>query len=285
MSFGLLLSGDLGNIVLNHFIINYKIVFVMSNKMSHDIIENCEKHEIPFFLGNPRSEEAYNFILNKTCEILISVNYIYLIEKRVIKIAKKIAFNIHGSLLPKYRGRTPHVWAIINGEKTTGITAHIIDQSCDTGPIIEQIEVTIGENETGWDILNKFKILYVPLIESIIKNCNSNKLNLLKQNENNATFYPKRNPEDGIINWNWKSKRIFNWVRAQSNPYPGAYSFYENHKIIIDEVKYLNTSNNKVKNGTIISIQPLIIKTCDGALEITKKRGVNVDFMVNKNLE
>src|SRR5690606_30041161 len=122
------------------------------------------------------------FIAKNKCEILISINYLFLIESDIINSSKGLAFNIHGSLLPKYRGRTPHVWAIINGEVFTGITAHIIDKRCDSGDILEQIKIPIALDDTGGSILKKYEVEYLPLIEKVILNFAQNKLNPKKQN-------------------------------------------------------------------------------------------------------
>ncbi len=276
MTFGLLISGDLGNITLCHFLNHYALKFVMTDKASKKIIENCEKNNIPLFIGNPRTNKVNTFIIGKKCEIIISVNYIFLIKKNIINLSSGLCFNIHGSLLPKYRGRTPHVWAIINNEKKTGITAHIIDEGCDTGGILEQIEVEIDKKDSGWDILEKYKKLYVPLIERVLKKYASNSLKVIPQNEKEATFFPKRSPEDGLIDWNWNSIRIENWIRAQRIPYPGAFSIFKNKKIIIDDankIKYKYDCN--LRNGTIISIKPLIIKCSDEAIKINKLREIN----------
>src|SRR5690606_38202127 len=115
---------------------------------------------ITLFIGNPRNGRGHAFLKNYSFDVLLSVNYLYLIEEDLIKMPRRFAINLHGSLLPKYRGRTPHVWAIINGEKKTGVTAHLITKGCDEGPIVSQIQIPIEIQDTGNDILNKFKQKY-----------------------------------------------------------------------------------------------------------------------------
>ena len=285
MTIGLLISGDLGNVALCHFLKNHDLKFVMTDYASNKIIESCNINKIPLYIGSPKNLKINSFIKNKKCNILISVNYIFLIDKNIINLASGLCFNIHGSLLPKYRGRTPHVWAIINNDQETGITAHIIDEGCDTGPILEQIKVPIDLNDSGWDILEKYKKLYIPLIERVIKKYSLNQLNIIDQDERKATFFPKRTPDDGLIDWNWNSIRIMNWVRAQKYPYPGAFTFYKNDKIIIDSVSKVNYKNNRnIKNGTIVCIKPLIVKCSDSAIKINKIRSTNKTFDLNEIL-
>ena len=176
--------------------------------------------------------------------------------------------------MPKYRGRTPHVWSIINNEKETGITAHVIDEGCDTGDIISQIKIPINEIETGSEILNKFKLEYYNLLLDVFKKLNSGKLELIKQDEQLSTYFGKRAPEDGRINWNWQKERIINWVRAQAHPYPGAFSYVNNQKLIIDKVEVCSFGYRfDTKNGTILAITPdIVVKTSNGALKIKISR-------------
>ena len=273
MKLGVLVSGNLGFILIKHLSKNNDIKFVMSDKNSEKIIDFCSKNNIVLFIGNPRNKEAFNFYSTMKIEILISINYMFIIKKELINIPSLIAFNIHGSLLPKYRGRTPHVWAIINNELSTGVTAHLIDEGCDTGDIIDQIALVINEKDTGNDILNKFGNLYIKIIDNVLKKAENKNLIYIKQNESHATYFGKRTPEDGLIDWNWQKERIRNWVRAQAFPYPGAFAKYKNEKIIIDEIKFVeNGYDSNIKNGTIISDKPLLVKTPNGIVELKKIR-------------
>ena len=273
MSLGLLCSGRLGYQTLLKLLEKYQINFVFTDSKSKNIIEFCEQNKLRVFVGNPRNGRAKEFIDKNECEILISINYLFLIEQDIINLSKGLTFNIHGSLLPKYRGRTPHVWAIINGEEFTGITAHIINEGCDTGDILEQIKISIEPNDTGDNILTKYESNYLPLIEKVIDSFNQGKLKPKKQDPKKATYYGKRIPDDGLINWNWQKERIYNWIRAQAHPYPGAFTFLHGKKITIDEISYSdNGYEYNQPNGMILNGDPLIIKTPNGAVEIKSFR-------------
>lgn len=276
MKLGILTSGNLGKDTLEKIILNFNVVFVLTDSNSQGILSLCEENKISYFKGNPRNSIGYNFIKKIEVDIIVSINYLFLIEKDIIQHSKQLTFNIHGSLLPKYRGRTPHVWSIINNEKETGITAHVIDEGCDTGDIISQIKIPINEIETGAEILNKYKLEYYNLILGVFKKLNSGKLELIKQDEQLATYFGKRTPEDGRINWNWQKDRITNWVRAQAYPYPGAFSYVNNQKLIIDKVKDFSCGFRfDTKNGTILALTPnIVVKTPNGALEIKKSRQI-----------
>jgi methionyl-tRNA formyltransferase len=283
MRIAFLASGSLGEVVLNHFIKKYDLSFVLTCKGSENIVNICNLHKIPVYAGNPRKPEIEGFLMEKSCDVMVSVNYLFIIEEKVIKIAKRLCFNVHGSLLPKYRGRTPHVWAIINNEIETGITAHVIDEGCDTGDIIKQVKVKINHEDTGASILEKFKELYIPLVESVLSDFSLNTLYFIKQDDSKATYFGKRTPEDGRIDWNWSAERIINWVRAQAYPYPGAFTFYNNYKIIIDKVTKSDYGFHfNVENGTILSKNPLIVKCCDSALRLELLRTNDFEFNIKE---
>jgi methionyl-tRNA formyltransferase len=254
----------------------------MTDRNSKSIIAFSSSKRLPVFIGNPRNNSTKYFINEIQIDVLISVNYLFIIEKDLINLPKILAFNIHGSLLPKYRGRTPHVWAIINNEKTTGITAHIIDEGCDTGDILQQTIVPILDDDTGSSLLAKFADLYTLLVDNVLEKIKSNNLQRTPQRNELATFFGKRTPEDGKINWNWQKERIRNWIRAQKQPYPGAFTFFNETKIIIDEVIFSDLGySSDLCNGTLISIVPFVIKTPNGAIEITAFRSTLSDFKIN----
>ena len=281
--YALLLGGDLGWSILDHFFKKGKnIECVFTDRKSLKIISFAERKKIPLFIGNPRTSNSLDFISKYRIDVILSINYLFIIEKKLYG-KSRYSINIHGSLLPKYRGRTPHVWAIINNETKTGISAHLIDEGCDTGEIIKQIEVPIDPNDTGADILKKYKNLYIPLVESVIDDIKQNKLETFPQDESASSYFPKRVPEDGLINWNWDRTRIRNWIRAQSYPYPGAFTFYEGNKIIIDEIKEVDFNFSEFDpNGKILSVDPFFIKTFDGVIQLLKLRDNGLKLIFKK---
>ena len=287
MKIGVLCSGNLGFQILNKLFKCYEIAFVFSDFKSESIINFCKKKQIDLFLGNPRNGKCSDFINEKQCDILLSINYLYIIEYPLIDLPKKYAINIHGSLLPKYRGRTPHVWAIINNEKTTGVTAHLIDEKCDNGDIIQQIEIKIEKNDTGAIILEKFQKEYWPLIQNIIGKIENQSIKFRPQDQSKATYFGKRTPDDGKIDWNWQKERIYNWIRAQASPYPGAFCYLNGQKLIIDEISFSNYGfHSEIPNGTILSINPIKVKTCNGVIQIERFRGnLNLDSKSKYKLE
>ena len=287
LKLAVLCSGGLGLDTLTKLVENAstKVSCVLTDSNSLNIIEFLKENNIPFFAGNPRKGQGFNFLKQFNIDVIASINYLFLIDEDIITHSNKLTFNIHGSLLPKYRGRTPHVWAIINGETKAGITAHVIDKGCDTGKIIYQIEIPILKNDTGAIMLEKYASAYFPLVEKIIEDLKTQQLKLRIQDENEATYFGKRTPLDGEINWDLPIEAIYNWVRAQSYPYPGAFSFYENQKIIIDWVEIVPQElDNSLQNGTILETEPKVkVKVSNGILILTKIRQENCNFEVGKH--
>ncbi len=285
MSLGLLVSGNLGASALKHLEVNHIVTFVMTDNNSDNIIEFCKNKNIKYFVGNPRSGRCNTFIKKIDIDVLISINYLYIIEKELISLPRIMAFNIHGSLLPKYRGRTPHVWAIINDEVETGITAHLIDEGCDTGDIIEQIAIPIDEEDTGADILIRFNEKYLHLVNLVLQKIKDDNILLYKQDHNIASFFGKRTSLNGHINWDWQKKRIYNWIRAQAHPYPGAYTFLNTKKIIIDKISYSDAAfSDNMPNGLILSINPILVKTPNGVVKLEIVRKNSIQFEPNQIL-
>ena len=258
LSICLLVSGNLGYSLLKYIFskIDVEIHSVFTDRKSDVIQVFCSDNKINCFVGNPRNNKSESFRNNikERPDIILSINYLFLIESDLIAYPKSYAVNVHGSLLPKYRGRTPHVWAIINNEKETGITAHLISSECDKGDIIAQKVIPITKEDTGGSILEKYKESYPLLIDDVISKIQIGNVETEKQDESKATYYPKRTPDDGEIDWNWQKERIYNWVRAMAPPeYPGAFFLDGNKKVVVKKAVFSDVGFPEMcENGTII---------------------------------
>jgi len=259
MKYCICASGNLGLIVLKQlFEKGIDIVCVFTNKHSDEIVDYTKEVGLKAFIGNPREGKGLSWIKENGVEFdnILSINYLFILEGDILRQAKNSAVNFHGSLLPRYRGRTPHVWAIINGEKEAGITAHLMNEECDDGDIVKQLVVPIEYEDTGADILAKYNAIYPVLVMSVVEDLESGELEHTKQDISKATYFGKRTPEDGEINWDWQKERIRNWVRAQANPYPGAFTFLDEQKVIINKISYTDVGFvDTMTNGSVIGLQ------------------------------
>ncbi|MCU4177471.1 methionyl-tRNA formyltransferase [Carboxylicivirga sp. N1Y90] len=267
MNIGLLCSGKLGFNTLVVLVESFTPQFIFTDSNSKEIIDFAENKEIPLFVGNPTKKDPSTFLSEFVTDIVFSINYLFIVNTDVLN-HSKLSINLHGSLLPKYRGRTPHVWAIINGENETGVTAHLMEKGCDTGDVVIQRKIKIEQLHTGADILNIFESLYPEIIFEIVEMFFDNKLIYKKQNPLLATYFGKRTPEDGEINWDWNKERINNWVRAQAKPYPGAFTYHYGEKIIIHKISFSELGfDNTMANGLILKTEPKVhIKTSNGVV-------------------
>lgn len=205
-------------------------------------------------------------------DLIISVNFSQLLKSEIIGIPPRGCINTHASLLPKYRGRAPLNWAIINGEKATGVTVHYINEGIDTGDIILQERINIGEEEYIGDLLEKVKKIYPKLVDEAIDMIEENRVIRTKQNRKEGCYCGKRTPKDGQIDWNLSAREIYNLIRAVSKPYPGAYTYVKDSKFTIWRASLDSKVpvNNVIPNGTIQMIDDgyMFIKVKDGVLKL-----------------
>ncbi len=248
------------------------IACVLTDKKSEDIVASAKEHGIPVFAGNPREGRAVSWIKENSIvfDHLLSINYLFLIEADLLALPKGVSVNFHGSLLPRYRGRTPTVWSIINGESEVGATAHLMNVQCDDGDIIKQAIIPIGPSDTGGEIEAQFFEMYPSFVEQVIHDIEINNLHPRKQDKTLATYFGKRTPDMGEINWDWQKERIHNWVRAQAQPwFPGAFTYCNEKKVIVNKTSFNTLGfSYDMPNGLVLSVDKgyPMVKTPNGVV-------------------
>lgn len=276
MNIGYLVSGNLGLVTLQKISKSLSPAFVITDKNSPSVSELCASQGWKHFVGKPVGGKFLEFKNSiSQPDLLVSINFLFLLAPDIIRWPKKAAINIHGALLPKYRGRAPHIWAIINGEKESGITVHIIDQECDTGDILYQETIPIGPKTTGGDLLKTFEERYADVLKYTIEGYLSGKILPKPQDNLTSSYFGKRTPEDGAIDWSWGYTQLNNWVRALTYPYPGAFSFVHGNKIKILEIQQSVENPEDYSScqlGTIVkkSDTQLFIRGADSIVQISK---------------
>lgn len=171
-------------------------------------------------------------------EIIFCIGSTRIIPPEIIKIPKLGCLNIHPGLLPEYRGRYSTAYAIFNGERTTGVTLHWIDEGIDSGPIIMQEKIKISSADTARDLYERFTIVGTKLFARFLRIWLSCKrIVSRKQDESRATYNPMVLPADGKIDWAWSGKKIRNFIRAMTfEPFPPAeFNLGKKRMLIIDE--------------------------------------------------
>ena len=157
-------------------------------------------------------------------EFMFSFYYRRMLPPEVLALARKGAFNMHGSLLPKYRGRAPVNWAILKGESETGATLHEMVAKPDAGRIVDQERVPIGPDETAAEVFAKVSDAAETVLKRSLPHLLAGTASLKKQDLSKGSYFGARRPEDGRIDWSKSALEIHNLVRAVAPPYPGAFS-------------------------------------------------------------
>jgi len=201
-------------------------------------------------------------------DIIFSFYYRNILNNEILNIPQYGCLNLHGSLLPKYRGRVPLNWVLINGEKETGVTLHYMTEKADAGDIVGQKKFAIEYTDTAKDLHLKARDAAKELLAELLPQIEAKTAPRIPQNGSQAEYYGGRKPEDGEIDWNKSAEEIYNLVRAVTIPYPGAFSFLGDRKCIFWKVSVSNDVNNKAKPGTVLSSDPLVIKCGKGAIKI-----------------
>ena len=166
-------------------------------------------------------------------DICFVVGWYWLFSKKLIEKVKYGLVGVHNSLLPHYRGGAPAVWAMINGEDVIGTSLFSFSDGMDNGPIWAQETIQVNDKDNISDVLKKLEQISIDMVNSNYMAILEGELQPSLQNHDDATYCSQRYPEHGEIDWKQSAKNIFNFIRAQSKPYPGAYTFYSSQKITI----------------------------------------------------
>ncbi|MFP2422059.1 bifunctional UDP-4-amino-4-deoxy-L-arabinose formyltransferase/UDP-glucuronic acid oxidase ArnA [Pseudescherichia vulneris] len=200
-------------------------------------------------------------------DVIFSFYYRHLLSDDIVSLAPQGAFNLHGSLLPRYRGRAPLNWVLVNGEKETGVTLHRMVKRADAGNIMGQLKVQIDDADVALSLHRKVCSAAQTLLRDVLPQIATGDIIETVQDESQATYVGRRTPEDGRLNWEQSAASLHNLVRAVSDPWPGAFGFVGTHKFIVwkSRVRHDMTA---AKPGTVLSVNPLVVACGSGALEI-----------------
>jgi methionyl-tRNA formyltransferase len=179
---------------------------------------------------------------------------------------------MHGSLLPRYRGRAPINWAVLHGEPRIGMTLHRMVKSADAGAVVDQEGVDIGPKDTAEQAFRKVLPCARKVLSRQIDALLTGTAKETAQDESQATYFGGRKPEDGRINWQQPAVAIFNLIRAVTDPYPGAFTDVGDARLMVwwAETDSVAVQGRKGQPGEVLMTSPLVVATVDGALELTR---------------
>ncbi len=205
-------------------------------------------------------------------DLILSAYYRRMIGTRLLDLARLGGWNLHGSLLPKYRGRAPINWAVLHGEPRVGMTLHRMIRRADAGPIVDQEGVDLGPRDTAAEAYRKVLPCARRVLARQIDALLAGTAQETPQDESQATCFGGRGPEDGRIDWNRSSRQIFNLIRAVTDPYPGAFADVGSARLMVwwAEPDSPATAGRRGRPGEVLASDPLIVATGDGALELVR---------------
>lgn len=212
---------------------------------SRDYEEYCLKYGVAYYsVMTIKGEEAYDIISKHKPDLLVVLGWSEILPERLLEIPTIGTVGTHAALLPHNRGSAPINWALIHGETITGNTMMWLDAQVDAGTIIDQIEFPITPFDTCKTLYDQVAISNATMLSRLIKNLEKGiKPSLSIKNETDEILLPRRKPKDGLINWNQSSERIYDFIRALTDPYPGAFTFLNGEKWIIWKAIVLPTEN------------------------------------------
>ena len=248
------------SVLLKHGV-NIKLVYTHEDDPNEEhwfssVYDLAKSHNIPVRTDSPSAD----VVREMNPDVIFSFYYRSMIDMKILNVARLGAFNMHGSLLPKYRGRACVNWAVLNGETQAGVTLHHMAARADAGNIVGQEAVSIGPDETAHDVFMKIIPAAGRLLARCLDDILAGNAQGTPQDESQATKFGRRTPADGIIDWNKSAREIHNLVRAVAKPFPGAFTFHDGKKIMVWKTR--------IYNGNTDNVPAVIVKTGDGLIEI-----------------
>ncbi len=197
------------------------------------VVELCKELSIPWVTPeSPNTAEWIDRIRDTSPDIIFSFYYRHLICPEILSIPPLGGYNLHGSYLPAYRGRCPVNWVIIRGETSTGVTLHEMVEKPDAGPVVARQRVAIAPEDTALTLFGKLETAAGILLEEILPRMRKGDIPKIPLNVSEGSYFGGRKPDDGRISWDRPAKEIYNLIRGVTRPYPGAFGFLGQEKVL-----------------------------------------------------
>ncbi|MFZ6749756.1 formyltransferase [Undibacterium sp. Ren11W] len=211
------------------------------------VADLCTEHGIKRITPeNPASPELFEQIKALAPDFIFSFYYRHMLPTNILALAKRGAYNLHGSLLPKYRGRVPVNWAVLHGETETGATLHEMAAKPDAGGIIAQTAVPILPDDTAYEVFGKLTVAAEQILWFALPALLDGTAKLLTNDLSKGSYFGGRKPEDGRIDWSLPAQQVYNLHRAVAPPYPGAFTEVGGNTYVIGKARLVESvaSNN-----------------------------------------
>jgi methionyl-tRNA formyltransferase len=230
--------------------------------------------------------ETLNTVRKLEPELVFVVGWSQLVHDPFIAIAREGVFGMHPTLLPRHRGRAPIPWAILTGLARTGVTLfEIVDATADSGGIVGQVVVDVAPDETATTLFARLADAHVELTREFVPQLIAQTAPRVTQDPSRASAWPKRVPTDGIIDWETRAPYLYDWVRAQTRPYPGAFTFLGDDKVIVWGARAVELAE-AAPAGTIVDVSAdgPVVACGEGGLLLEEIQTEAVDLSVGARL-
>ena len=192
------------------------------------------QHHLPVYQPEDPNDPAFVAAMGRLApDFLFSCYYRHMLKPPLLALPTRGALNMHGSLLPKYRGRVPVNWVLVHGETETGMTLHYMEAKADRGDIVAQKRVPITPEDTAVTLFAKMTVAAEEILRETYPLLRAGQAPRVPQDHAGASYFGGRRPEDGHIQWTRPAQEIYNLVRAVTHPYPGAFTFLNGRKLFI----------------------------------------------------
>jgi methionyl-tRNA formyltransferase len=198
---------------------------------SDSVADLAAANGVPVVVKNRPDDELTELVKAAKADVIVATNWRTWIPPEIFTAARLGTLNVHDSLLPAYAGFAPLLWALINGEKEVGVTAHMMDDDLDAGDVVLQWAVPVGDTDTTTDLFHKTVKLFGPITVEGLALIESGRTDWVPQDKAKASFFHKRAVEDSLLDWSWPADELERLVRAQSDPYPNAFTFHNGQRL------------------------------------------------------
>lgn len=248
-------SVDLVGVITNpeQFSISYSDSQV-TNVLHQDMASVAQEKKLPCYVmqDNMHEPELLETLKSWQPELIIVVGWYHMIPKPIREVA--LCLGMHASLLPDYRGGAPLVWAMINQESKTGISLFKIEQGVDTGDLLGQKSTPIRQDDTIATLYARIETLGIELLLEQLALYQNGQHQWIVQDGAEARTFPQRSPKDGVIDWQQSVTAIDHFIRAQTKPYPGAFTEWQNEKLIIWSAEIEQDDDMSHPPGSVVLI-------------------------------
>jgi methionyl-tRNA formyltransferase len=217
------------------------------------VAELCKEHGIPTVSpDNPNQPELAAQIAAIAPDFIFSFYYRHMLSTDLLALAIRGAYNLHGSLLPKYRGRVPVNWAVLHGETETGATLHEMTLKPDAGGIIAQTSVPILPDDTAFDVFGKLTVAAEQILWASLPSLLDGTAKVQENDLSQGSYFGGRKPEDGRINWTLPAQEVYNLHRAVAPPYPGAFTEVAGNTYVIGKARISSMNAANLPQGLCV---------------------------------